>query len=62
MTSRMWNLTYYRDGLPYGLTAWGAEYEIEHHAQRLDMTIDGECVHIEDADTGEVEYTTGGTT
>jgi len=60
--SRMWNLTYYRDGLPYGLTVWGDENEIECHAQRIGMTIDGECVHIEDADTSEVEYTTGGTT
>lgn len=60
MTSKMWNLSYEHDGLPFGLTLWGEEEEIESHAANLGMTIDGECVHIEDEETGVVEYTTGG--
>lgn len=60
MTSKMWNLSYDHDGKTYGPTMWGTEEEIECHAANLGMTIDGECVHIEDEETGEVEYTTGG--
>lgn len=60
MTARLWCLTYTHDGKSYALTAWGDADEIERHAERLGLIVEGECIHIEDAETGEIEYMTGG--